>query len=149
METRRLYLLRHAKSSWDDAMISDHARPLTARGRRSLELLSGYIVDHELEPDLILCSTARRARDTLAGLPLDQTKAHVEAPLYSAHTDDLIERLGVVDPAIRSVMVIGHNPALQMLILRLTGGCGPAHHHATRGDHRHQPQIPDRGAGDA
>jgi phosphohistidine phosphatase len=130
MPTRRLYLLRHAKSSWDDALISDHDRPLAARGRRALDLLSSYIAEHELEPDLILCSTARRARETLGGLPLTSAAVQFEPGLYSAHADDLVARLAAVDPGIRSVMVIGHNPALQILILRLTGGCAPAYHHA-------------------
>jgi phosphohistidine phosphatase len=121
-DTRRLHLLRHAKSSWDDPLQSDHDRPLAARGRNAVTLLASHIADHGIHPDLILCSTARRARDTLDGLGIQSETTLLEPRLYSAGPDELLERLRSVDPQARDVMIVGHNPALQMLTLRLVHG---------------------------
>jgi phosphohistidine phosphatase len=117
---RHLYLLRHAKSSWDQPGQPDHERPLAARGRRAVIVLNRYLQEHEIAPDLILCSSAERTRETLAGV-LPGRHAEIESALFTAGSDQLLERLRRVDPAVRSVMVIGHNPALQMLTLGLTG----------------------------
>jgi phosphohistidine phosphatase len=121
-DTRRLHLLRHAKSSWDDPMQSDHDRPLAVRGRNAVTLLASYLADHEIRPDLILCSTARRARDTLDGLGIHSEATLLEPRLYSAGADELLARLKTIDPQARDVMIVGHNPALQMLTLRLVHG---------------------------
>jgi phosphohistidine phosphatase len=116
---RRLYVLRHAKSSWDDPGQSDFDRPLAPRGRRAVKLLARYVEDQEIHPDLILCSTARRTRETLEGVKADGSEVLFEDELYGASCSSLIERLQRVPPATRSVMVVGHNPASQMLVLRL------------------------------
>jgi phosphohistidine phosphatase len=126
-ETRRLYVLRHAKSSWDDPTTPDHDRPLAPRGRRAVKLLSRYIDENGIRPDLVLCSTARRALETLQGVsPGGETM--IEPAIYAASADELLARLRRISPQMRSAMVVGHNPALQMLILRLahgdTGGRG-------------------------
>jgi phosphohistidine phosphatase len=118
-EDRTLYVLRHAKSSWDDPMQSDHDRPLAPRGRRATKLLAQYVSEHAIAPQLVLCSTARRARETLEGIGFQAGQQLLEPELYSAGPDELIARLAQVDPQLRSVLLVGHNPALQMLILRL------------------------------
>jgi len=75
---------------------------------------------HRIEPELVLCSSARRTRETLAGV-LPGRLALIEPELFLAGHEQLLARLGQVEPEIRSVMVIGHNPALQMLTLNLAG----------------------------
>ena len=118
IQTRRLYVLRHAKSSWDDPGERDHDRPLAPRGRRAVKLLARYVAENQIRPDLILCSTARRAIETLDGVDPPGQRV-IDGALYGAGHDQLIERLCGVPEGSASVMVVGHNPALQMLVLRL------------------------------
>jgi phosphohistidine phosphatase len=118
--TKHLYVLRHAKSSWDDPALSDHDRPLASRGRKAAKLLAEHLKNGTIEPELVLCSTARRAQETLERV--DPMGEHVIEPeLYGAGAGDLIERLKRVPSEVRSVMLIGHNPALQKLVLALGG----------------------------
>jgi phosphohistidine phosphatase len=115
---RRLHLLRHAKSSWDDAMQSDHDRPLAPRGHRAVTLLRDYVDRHQIQPQLVLCSTARRTVETARGLA-PGGELSLEPRLYGASAEELLRRLHDLDAALTEVMVIGHNPALQMLVLKL------------------------------
>ena len=62
---KRLYLLRHAKSSWKDTSLPDHDRPLAGRGRRAAKAIARHMQDHGIERELVLCATAQRARETL------------------------------------------------------------------------------------
>jgi phosphohistidine phosphatase len=117
---KRLFVLRHAKSSWDDPLLQDHDRPLATRGRKAAKLIADYVRDAEIEPALILCSTSRRTRETLQGVLPDRA-AQFEAALYDASGQELIARLHQVPDELTSVMVIGHNPAMQMLVLKLAG----------------------------
>jgi phosphohistidine phosphatase len=85
---------------------------------RAVKVISAYIEEQGITPDLVLSSTSRRTRETLEGLGL-RSATMIEHRLYGASSDDLLERLHVVPEEMRSVMIIGHNPALQMLTLRL------------------------------
>ena len=120
MSARRLHLLRHAKSAWDDPMQSDHDRPLAPRGRRATALLHEHVRAAGIGPQLVLCSTARRTVDTLAAVdPGGETV--LEPRLYGASAEELLRRLQLVEDRYDEVMVVGHNPALQMLVLKLVG----------------------------
>jgi phosphohistidine phosphatase len=123
-ERRRLYLLRHAKSSCDQPRQPDHERPLADRGGEAVKVLARHMQRHRIEPERLLCSSARRTRETLAGV-LPGRVALIEPELFLAGHEQLLARLRQVEPEVRSVMVIGHNPALQMLILNLAGGESP------------------------
>jgi phosphohistidine phosphatase len=118
---KRLYFLRHAKSSWKDTSLPDHDRPLAGRGRRAAEAIAGHLREQGIEPELVLCSTARRARETLERIePARATSAvRVEDDLYAASAGALLERLRSVPDTVESVMLIGHNPGLQQLALDL------------------------------
>jgi phosphohistidine phosphatase len=115
---KQLYVLRHAKSSWDDPGLDDRERPLAPRGRRAVELLGDHMRAAAIEPSLVLCSTARRTRETLAGVAPAGVHS-IEPELYGATAGVLLERLRRVAEPTPSVMVIGHNPAMQILVLRL------------------------------
>jgi phosphohistidine phosphatase len=118
----RLYLLRHAKSSWDDESLPDHDRPLAPRGRRDVKRIAAYIGSSGIEPAFVLCSSARRTRETLAGIGLalgDQAAISVEPALYGADDDELLARLRDIPEQPESVLLIGHNPGVQDLALRL------------------------------
>jgi phosphohistidine phosphatase len=120
---RQLLLLRHAKSSWDDASIPDRDRPLNPRGRRSAGVIRHAMRDLGLAPDVVLVSTARRTMETLEALePWDDTPL-VEPmdSLYLANPMQLIAALHSVAETVRSVLVIGHNPGLHDLALTLAG----------------------------
>lgn len=117
---KRLFLLRHAKSSWDDPELEDHERPLASRGRQGAKRIAGYMSDKRFEPAIVLCSTAVRARQTLElvapALP-EQTEIEIEPSLYHAGGRELMTRLRRVRPDAPSVLLIGHNPAMQHLAL--------------------------------
>lgn len=120
---RLLLVLRHAKSSWEDPELEDHERPLAPRGRQAAELLRRWLRAQAIHPALVLCSTARRARETLELVDPEGERIY-ELGLYKASAADLIERLRGVPDRIGSVMVVGHNPAVQGAVLALTDG-GP------------------------
>ncbi len=116
-----MYLLRHAKSSWKDERLADHDRPLAGRGRRAAKAIGRHLREQEVEPELVLCSTARRARETLEGVAASfgPGAIRIEPGLYGAGPAELLARLHGIAPPIASVMVIGHNPALEQLVLLL------------------------------
>lgn len=122
----QLLLLRHAKSSWDDAALPDRDRPLNGRGRRAIAAIRRVMRELGLMPDLVLLSPSRRTRETLAGLePWDETPLiePIET-LYLATADQLLAVLHDVPETVRSVLLIGHNPGLHDLGVRLAGDAG-------------------------
>ena len=123
---RTLHLLRHAKSSWDDAGLADRDRPLAPRGRRAAKLIAEHLRREQIVPALVLCSPARRTRDTFEAVADafdDEVAVEFERDLYGASAGELLERLQAVPETTESVMLIGHNPSIQMLALNLaTGG---------------------------
>jgi len=118
---RTLYLVRHAKSSWDDPALVDQERPLAPRGRRDGKLLAEHLRERGIEPELVLCSSAARARETLELVrpALGGSTVLVEDELYGASSDRLLARIRRVPDEVESVMVIGHNPGLEELALAL------------------------------
>jgi phosphohistidine phosphatase len=118
--TRRIDLLRHAKSSWDEPGLADHDRPLTPRGRRAATRIGRHLREAGVEPELILCSTARRARDTLALLEL-ASPVSVEGELYGASGATLLERLRETSDELHSLLLVGHNPGIHDLAVLLAG----------------------------
>jgi phosphohistidine phosphatase len=116
-----IYLLRHAKSSWKDPGLSDHDRPLAGRGRRAAETIARHMREQGIDPDLVLCSTARRARETLERIEpaLGTRRVAVEPQLYAATAETLLARLRRVPDPVGSVILIGHNPGMQQLALCL------------------------------
>jgi phosphohistidine phosphatase len=115
---RRLYVLRHAKSSWEDPTLEDRERSLAPRGRRAVKLLRDYLRENHIEPAQVLCSPARRTVETYHGVA-PPGEVLVEPALYDATASELLERLHSVPAAAESVMIIGHNPTVQGLVLKL------------------------------
>lgn len=117
----QLLLLRHAKSSWEDAATPDRDRPLNARGRRSAAAMRQAMRGFGLTPDLILVSTAKRTLETMDALePWDDTPL-VEPmdDLYLASEARLLATLSTVTETVRTVLLIGHNPGLHALAAAL------------------------------
>ena len=119
---KRLFLLRHGKSSWDDPALADHDRPLAPRGRKAGKRIAAYMQDRGFEPRIVLCSTALRARQTLEhiapALPSHST-LEIEPSLYHEGSEELLARLHRIPRETPSVLVIGHNPTVQDLALTL------------------------------
>jgi phosphohistidine phosphatase len=119
-----LHLLRHAKSSWDDAMVPDHDRPLAPRGARAARRIAAHLPSAGIDPDLVLCSSSRRTLQTLEALrpALGETaQVSIEPELYGADASEILERLRAVDTPIPQIMVIAHNPGLEDLAIELSG----------------------------
>ena len=114
---KTVWLLRHAKSSWDDGALADHDRPLAPRGRKAAKRIRRWAAEHGVRPQLVLCSTAVRARDTLERvLPgLGDPEVELEGGVYHASAGALMERLRRLPPDADSVMLVGHNPGLEDL----------------------------------
>ena len=143
----QLLLLRHAKSSWDDATLPDRDRPLNKRGRRAAAAMRGAMHELGLAPDVVLVSPARRTQETLAALePWDDTPL-IEAmePLYLASAEELLAILRGVNETVRSVLLIGHNPGMHELAVMLL----PARvqRRLGRGGPPARRWLPDRGPG--
>jgi len=120
---RRIHLLRHAKSSWDDPELTDHDRPLAPRGLKATRRLARWIAQEDIRPDLVLCSTATRAQETLARVAaaLGSPPTLVEDGLYHASADALLGRLQQLPDAVGVVLLVGHNPGLEDLCDTLAG----------------------------
>jgi phosphohistidine phosphatase len=119
---KTLHLYRHAKSSWADPSGDDHARPLNKRGRRAAAAMAEHIAALAESPALILCSDAARTRETLHHLMTAlqrPAEVLVERELYLAPSERLLERLRRVDEGAPSILLLGHNPGLHELALRL------------------------------
>lgn len=115
---KTLLLLRHAKSSWADPAAADFDRPLDRRGRAAARRMGKYLADEGLVPDLILCSAAERARETLAFLQggFDRKRpVRIEKALYDATPARIVRVLETADAAADRVMVIAHNPGMEDL----------------------------------
>ena len=121
---KRLLILRHAKSSWADSSQEDWQRPLNARGVRDAPRAGEWLRQRAIVPDLIVTSDAVRARTTaqaVANAAGYSGELVTEPSLYHAKPEDVIAVLnGVADQA-RTVMIVGHNPGLEDLVLLLSG----------------------------
>ncbi len=113
-ELKHLLLLRHAKSSWDDPALGDHDRPLAPRGRKAAKLIGAHLRREQIGSSLVLCSSARRARETLE-LVSPSGEIQIEDGLYGASADELLGRLRQVPDEVDCALLIGHNPAIQDL----------------------------------
>jgi phosphohistidine phosphatase len=123
---RHLLLLRHAKSMWDDPKLSDHARPLNARGKASARAVGEAMRARGLNPDLVLVSSARRTLQTLEALQPWSRTPLVEPmdALYLASASAMLDVLHLVTERMATVLVIAHNPGLHELAMVLVGAQG-------------------------
>jgi len=121
---RTLYLLRHAKSSWKDASLSDFERPLKRRGREAAELVGERLAQEKLKNPVLICSPAVRTRET-AELVLKSSKLRVEERwderIYEASLRDLLQVVSEIPEDKKDAILIGHNPGFEELLAFLTG----------------------------
>lgn len=121
---KTLYILRHAKSSWDNPNLADFDRSLNERGLESAPLIGAIIGKNKFQPDLILSSPARRAKQT-AELVKEAGKIDAEIQfderIYEASPQRLLQVISEIKTDSESAMLVGHNPGLEGLIRFLTG----------------------------
>jgi phosphohistidine phosphatase len=118
------FLIRHAKSSWDDTALSDKDRPLNDRGKRDATRMGERLAQRDVNPDLILSSPAMRALTTAAivakKLGCELNDIVVDDRLYAVEADDLLDVIHAVDDKLKTVMLFDHNPELTELGHRLS-----------------------------
>jgi phosphohistidine phosphatase len=119
---RRLMLLRHGKAAPPDGM-ADIDRPLAPRGREAVPRVAAHLADEQLFPDLALVSAARRARETwdIAASTLGGVPVRFEPRIYEAPPERLLEIVREVEPAVRALLMVGHNPGFEDLAKLLIG----------------------------
>jgi phosphohistidine phosphatase len=125
---KTLFVLRHAKSSWDDPDLADFDRPLNGRGESAAPFMGEVMKRNGFSPDVILSSPAVRARDTAVlvkgGGDLDAEIVH-EENIYEASPQALRQIASTIDDRHRSAMIVGHNPGMEGFIRFLTGKLEP------------------------
>jgi phosphohistidine phosphatase len=126
--TKRLILIRHAKSSWDDPFGDDHARILNTRGQASAAAIGDWLAAQGYVPDVVLCSDAARTVETaerilpkLSGTP----QLKLDGRIYHAAPDTILDL--IIKQTAKTIAVIGHNPGIGMLAKALVGR--PPDHH--------------------
>jgi phosphohistidine phosphatase len=122
---RRLIVVRHAKATHKPGL-ADVDRPLTGRGRRDARAAGAWLLGRDLVPDLVYCSVACRTRQTwdqLAATLADGRDIDVEYTprLYEADEDDVLDVIGATPGDVSTLLVVGHNPAMQEVAAVLTG----------------------------
>jgi phosphohistidine phosphatase len=122
---RELLVVRHAKSDRNAGVRKDFDRPLARRGKRDAPIMGGHLAGEDLLPDLVLSSPAVRAKATtlrmLGAMGLDEEAVRFEPRIYEAETRTLLRLLSEVPRSASRVMLVGHNPGLEDLLLHLGG----------------------------
>lgn len=137
-EKKSLYLVRHAKSSWKDPSLDDKERPLNKRGKRDAPKIGKRLARAGVRPDRIISSPAVRAlttaRNIAEELGIKKSEIEVNDAIYSFNSDGLMEAIRGFDDSLDTVMLVGHNPAITILLNDLAGEdidnvptCGVAH----------------------
>ncbi len=121
-----LFLIRHAKSSWDYPDLRDIERPLGARGKADAPFMAEIIREKRVLPDKLVSSTARRAQDTALffAKAFDRPSWDIELveQIYEAFPDDLQEVVSDLDPQWGTVFLFGHNPGFTVYANRFAEG---------------------------
>lgn len=121
---KTLLILRHAKSSWKDEDRPDHDRPLNKRGKRDAPRMGKLLRERHLVPQLIVSSTAKRARKTASKVAKKcdyEGVIELTGDLYLAPCSQYLEVLRNIPDHIDRAMVVGHNPGAAELLIQLTG----------------------------
>jgi phosphohistidine phosphatase len=132
---KTIYMLRHAKSSWDDSSLPDHDRPLSDRGRAAAPRMGAYMDEAGYLPDLVLCSTSTRTRQTLDAVLSElgaEPAIEFQEELYLAGPGEMVDLVRSVPDTVESVLMVGHNPGTGMVAAALSGDGPPERIHLMR-----------------
>lgn len=121
---KKVYIIRHAKSSWSDLSLDDFDRPLKKRGKEDIKVISKWLKKRGIKPDIVISSPAKRAKKTLKTLEeilnIDKDVIKFDKGIYEAHVQYLVDMLSKLDDRYGSVFIIGHNPSLNELAEHLS-----------------------------
>tara|TARA_A100001037_G_scaffold294836_1_gene313120 strand:+ start:9060 stop:9542 length:483 start_codon:yes stop_codon:yes gene_type:complete len=113
---RNLYLLRHAKSSWDEFLLQDFDRPLAVRGIRDASLMGELFQSKNIKLDVVISSPSKRTTETIEHFfGSDKPDVIFEKSLYIASVEDILQQIYDLDVGLKSVMFVGHNPSMHSL----------------------------------
>lgn len=118
---KTLYLLRHAESSWSGTDLSDFDRPLNGHGLRDAPEMGRGMKARGAVPEIVLCSSAKRAMQTLENLGLGIENIVFDERIYEASKGELLSIIQSLENRYSSAMLIGHNPAMTWLTTQLSG----------------------------
>ena len=127
-EMKRLFILRHAKSSWDDTKLSDFERPLNDIGLEAAPFMGKYMAGHGYLPKAIISSPARRAKQTAELMKANAGiggKIRFDERIYEASPNNLRQVISELSDDLESAMIVGHNPGIEGFIRHLTGQVEP------------------------
>ena len=120
---KKLYLLRHAKSDWQANYASDFDRPLNKRGFHAAKMMGRYFDEHQIDPDLIFCSAAKRTLSTLDTLKQAVAlsgQIEIMQNLYLCGLTSILDEIASIDENVESLLIIAHSPDLHNLAQSLT-----------------------------
>jgi len=121
---KKLYIIRHAKSSWSDEKLDDFERPLNKRGKENAPMMGARLGERGVMPDIIISSPAKRAKTTAEIIAKEigyKKKILFDENIYEASVDKLSKILRMIDDKNRTVFLVGHNPSLNELAYKLAG----------------------------
>ncbi|QEG21791.1 SixA phosphatase family protein [Mariniblastus fucicola] len=127
---KTLLMMRHAKSSWDSGVASDHERPLNKRGRKDAPAMAQLLCGNDVVPDLVVSSDAKRTCETLELMqPVfekfgSEPVIDIDGSFYHAPASEWLEKLVELSDDYSTVMFLGHNPGAEELVMHFT----QAHH---------------------
>ena len=125
IKMKTLFLIRHAKSSWDDSTLDDHERPLNQRGKANAPIMAKRLQKLGIKPDMLFSSTAQRAGSTAQvfaeHLDFPQPKISYVPDLYLASAGMLQDFIGKIENSLNFVLIFGHNPGLTLLVNQVWG----------------------------
>jgi len=137
LSSKTIYLARHAKSSWDSNATTDFDRPLSDRGLRDVEKIGRFLIENAWNPSVIIASPALRAKQTCGVycryLDFSDDAVQWNADFYAAYTVTLLQSLTSLPETTDSVMLIGHNPSMEDLLIHLCGDATTTKHRQKNG----------------
>ena len=123
-ETRTLFLIRHAKSSWKEAGLDDMERPLNNRGKTDAPRMGKHLAKYKLKPEVFISSPAERAYKTAVkicrALNYKKSDIRIDERIYSTGAMGLFEVLRNIDDTFKTAAVVGHNPDITHLVNKLS-----------------------------
>lgn len=125
---KTLYILRHAKSNWNDSDLADFDRPLNERGFEAAPLIGAAMYENQFQPDLIISSPAKRAKQTAVLVRASaqlESKIQYDEKIYEASPRRLLQIVSEQSDKLESLMLVGHNPGSEELLKTLTGELRP------------------------
>ncbi len=114
---KRVYILRHAKSSWDNPVLKDYDRPLKKRGKKDAKLIGEYLKEQNIKIDKIISSGAKRAKKTAKKVAKElNLEVEIDDKLYMCEIDNILDVIQEIDDTLESILIVSHNLAVSNFV---------------------------------